>query len=189
MQIILDQAQAISYMVKYATKVEKTGNSLKDLYKSVIFNSKENDNPNSKLRSLMLKSVAGKRDLGQCEVCRLLFSEPLYQSTFEYVSQSLELNQSKQLNKLNKDPNQAATMKTLLDFYIHHNLNEPYYNQKYNNFFDFVTKFKILKEKLILRKNPEKIIIVTWPKVNYNNKILETYTEYCFYQIIKYSNW
>ena len=163
MQINLDQEAAISYMVKYATKTEKTGHSLKDLYKSIIFNSKENDNPNSKLRSLMLKSVAGKRDLGRCEVCRLLFSEPLYHSSFEYVTQSLELNQSKQLNLFNKDTSQPATIKTLLDYFFHRNLNEPYFNQKYINLFEFVTKFKTLKDKLVIRKNPEKIIIVTWP--------------------------
>jgi len=38
----------------------------------------------TKLRSCMLKTVAGKRDLGQCEVSRLLMSEPLYHSSFEY---------------------------------------------------------------------------------------------------------
>jgi hypothetical protein len=48
----------------------------------------------------MLKTVAGKRDLGQCEVSRLLMSDPLYHSTFEYVTQSLNLNQSNELNNI-----------------------------------------------------------------------------------------
>lgn len=68
MQIILDQAAAIAYMVKYATKAEKAGSSLTDLYRTVILNAKEDDNTLTKLRSLMLKTVTGKRDLGQCEV-------------------------------------------------------------------------------------------------------------------------
>ena len=95
-QIILDQAAAISYMVKYASKAERAGISLNDLYQPVILNSDQNDNPASKLRSVMLKKVSGKLDLGQCEVCRLLMSEPLFFSTFEYVTQSLELTQFKE---------------------------------------------------------------------------------------------
>ena len=117
MQIILDQAAAISYMVKYATKAEKAGSSLNDLYKSVVLYAKEDDSATTKLRSLMIKSVSGKRDLGQCEVCRLLLSEPLYSSTFEYVTQSLELKQSKELNNLNNRIDTQATNKTLIDFF------------------------------------------------------------------------
>ena len=56
MQIILDQAAAIAYMVKYATKGEKAGNSLNELLRSVILYAKEDYSPISKLRSLMLKS-------------------------------------------------------------------------------------------------------------------------------------
>ena len=116
-QITLDQAAAISYMVKYATKAEKASSSLNDLYRSVILNSDQNDNPTSKLRSLKLKTVTGKRNLGQCEVCGLLMSEPLYSSTFEFVTQSLELTQFKELNKLTiKNGNNLATNPSLIDF-------------------------------------------------------------------------
>jgi hypothetical protein len=119
MQIILDQAAAIAYMVKYATKAEKAGSSLNDLYKSVIKFADEKDNTITQLRSLMLKTVAGKRDIGQCEVCRLLNSEPLYSSTFKYVTQSLELSQSKELNSItNTNQHNKATNKSLLDFYV-----------------------------------------------------------------------
>lgn len=68
MQIKLDQAAAIAYMVKYATKAEKAGSTLTDIYRTVILNANEDDNTLTKLRSLMLKTVTGKRDLGQCEV-------------------------------------------------------------------------------------------------------------------------
>ena len=64
MQLILDQNAAINYMVKYATKSEKAGNSLTQMFKDVIGPAKENDNSHSKLRSIMIKSIAGKRDLG-----------------------------------------------------------------------------------------------------------------------------
>ena len=81
-QIILDQAAAINYMAKYISKGEKAGSGLNALYKSVLEHTCDEDNPTKKLRALMLKSVAGKRDLGQCEVSRLLMSEPMYSSTF-----------------------------------------------------------------------------------------------------------
>jgi hypothetical protein len=68
MQIILDQAAAVAYMVKYATKAEKAGRSLNDLYRSVIQHAKDDDSSISKLKALMLQSVSGKRDIGQCEV-------------------------------------------------------------------------------------------------------------------------
>ena len=58
MQIILDKEAAVAYMVKYATKSEKAGSSLQDLYKSVIDQATEEDSPIAKLRSLMLKNVS-----------------------------------------------------------------------------------------------------------------------------------
>jgi hypothetical protein len=42
-------------MVKYATKGEKISKSLTSLFKSVVSHAKEDDNPTTKLRSLMLK--------------------------------------------------------------------------------------------------------------------------------------
>jgi hypothetical protein len=189
MQIILDQHACIAYMVKYTTKAEKAGSSLLDLYKTVINNAKEDDNPVTKLRSLMLQSVSGKRDIGQCEVCRLLSSEPLYSSTFEYVKYSLELNQSRVLKQLNKPdlPDANVTIKSLLDHFAERSSNNLIANV--NNFHEFLKKYKIAKGELVLRRNSDKIIVVTYPKVHYNPNIKEKYTEYCFYQMIKFSPW
>ena len=175
MQLILDQAAAIAYMVKYATKAEKAGSSLNDLYKSVIMYANEDDNTITKLRSLMLKTVSGKRDLGQCEVCRLLMSEPLYSSSFEYVQQSLDLNQAKELNNLNKNGNNKATNSTLMDYYAHRFQNEQLSPilETISSFYDFVIKYKVIKGQLTPRKNNKEIIIVTYPKVRYNTKIIE----------------
>ena len=45
-------------------------------------------------------------------------SEPLFSSTFEYVTQSLELNQLREVNKLNNNNvNKLATNPSLIDFY------------------------------------------------------------------------
>ena len=128
---------------KYATKSEKAGASLNDLYKSVIKFSDDNDNSITKIKSLMLKTVAGKRDIGQCEVCRLLNSEPLYSSTFKYVTQSLELTQSKELNEIStSNQNNKATNKSLLDFYV-----QRENNPKLIHMLDEIKSFNSLKLK------------------------------------------
>ena len=191
-QIILDQAAAISYMVKYATKAEKAGSSLHELYKSVILNVDENDNPVKKLRSLMLKTVNGKRDLGQCEVCRLLMSESLFSSTFEYITQSLELNQFKEVNRLNNNnDNKLATNPSLIDFYANRK-NIPVLKTELNSitsFFKFVQTYNVKKGQLHKRNDFKKVIAVFYPKVRANKKIPENYIDFCYYQLIKLSEW
>jgi hypothetical protein len=190
LQIILDQNAAIAYMVKYATKAEKAGSSLLEIYKTVILNAKDTDNPSTKLRSMVLQSVSGKRDIGQCEVCRLLSSEPLYSSTFEYINQSLDLDQSrlvKPLYRKNTDITETATIKSLLDHFMNR-LNNALI-PPINNLVEFIRKYKITKGQLTCRSNYEKVIVVTYPAVRYNPKVKEKYTEYCYYQLIKWSSW
>lgn len=136
-------------------------------------------------------------------------SEPLYSSTFEYVTQSLDLNQSKEIKNLIKNgPEIEATNNTLMDFYANRlehfelikkiretediKLNRQSLNANDNletSFNQFVTQYKCVKGELKMRTNSNNVIIVTYPKVRYNPKIIENYTEYCYYQIIKYSNW
>ena len=155
---------------------------MKNLYKSVILYSTDDDNAITKLRSLMLKTVSGKRDLGQCEVCRLLMSEPLFSSTFEYVTQSLELNQFKEMNKLtNKNGHNPATNCSLIDFYANRKSNPVLMPilESITSFYQFVINYKVTKGQLMLRKNFKKIIVVTYPKVRYNKKIPENYIDYC----------
>ncbi len=40
-----------------------------------------------------------------------------------------------------------------------------------------------------LRDKPHLIVVTTSPRVRYNPSDLKCYTNYCFYQMIKYSNW
>jgi len=62
----------------------------------------------------MLKSVANKRDIG---VSRLLLSEPLYSSSFEFVTISLKSCQDKQLLPITAetDNNAVVTKKILME--------------------------------------------------------------------------
>ena len=101
MQIILDVQAAISYMVKYATKGEKSGDSLNQIFRDVIGKADVTDNPNTKFRSILLKSITG----------------------------------------------------------------------------------------IMLRPKPEKTVVITNPKCRYNPKNIEVHKKYCYYQLIKYSDW
>jgi len=151
MQIILDQQAAVNYMVKYITKGEKAGNGLSELYKSVILHTSDDDNPKSKLKSLMLKTVSGKRDLGQCEVCRLLMSEPLYSSSFEFITISLELKQSREVVSGISRDDITATYQSLMDHYAQRFTNlklEPVLSQ-ITNYYSFSKMFKSAKGKYI----------------------------------------
>ena len=59
-------------MVKYATKGKKKGQALSQAFKDVIAYAGEEDDPKSNIRSLMIKHIAGERDIGRCEVSSLL---------------------------------------------------------------------------------------------------------------------
>jgi hypothetical protein len=165
-QIILDQHAAISYMVKYAAKGEKSSSSLNELFKTVIFHAKEDDNAQTKIKSVMMKTVSGTRDLGRGEVSRLLFSDPLYHSSFEYVVQSLDLNQSREMNNLNSTNTTIATNQTIMDFYVNRLTNALLIHTIPYNLIKFCLEFKVNKGQLQNRKRPEKTIIVTYPKGN-----------------------
>ena len=117
LQIILDQNAAVNYKVKYATKSEKVGKTLKQIYNDVISNCTNDDNPSSKIRSLMIHLVAGNRDIGKCEVSRLLFSDPLHHSSFTCVTQSSEIY-SRQINVNQLNNNSASALKiSMIDLY------------------------------------------------------------------------
>ena len=165
MQIILDHSAAIHYMVKYITKGEKAGKMLTNLFKDVCNNSKEEDNPQTKLRSLMIKQICGKRDIGQCEVSRLLMSEPLYHSDFKYVSISTDLD-SREINCIRDlDETQPTTKSSLIDYYSKRNSNP--FLEKYLNlivkYLEFGHLFSINKNKLVINNDADKTVVITLP--------------------------
>ncbi|CAF0924282.1 unnamed protein product [Brachionus calyciflorus] len=192
MQIILDKSAAINYMVKYATKREKAGLSLCQLFKDVIGPSLIEDNPNTKIRSMMIKSIAGKRDIGQCEVSRLLLSESLYNSSFNYVTVSTEID-SRQLNlNVNEDDESKATKNSLIDYYANRKQLESIKNQlvKIGNLISFVRFFKLDSNyKITAWADHDKTVVITLPKIRYNPDDREKYKLYCYHQTIKYSDW
>ena len=137
------------------------------MFKDVVGPANLEDNPQTKLRSLMLKSIAGKRDIGQCEVSRLLLSEQLYHSSFNYAVQTTDLYTREVNLGKNIDENSSATKKSIIDFYSERLENNSIQHQldDVNNLIDFVKKFIIKKNELALRPDAEKTVIITYPKV------------------------
>ncbi len=101
----------------------------------------------------MLKTVAGKRDLGQCEVCRLLMSEPLYSCTFEFIVLCLDLKLSREVVQVNDsiDDSAIVTNETLIDHYAkrHNNPKLNHIHKEIDSLYSFVKKFKIFKGKYL----------------------------------------
>ena len=72
-QLILDAHAAMSYMVKYASKAERSGSSLQSIIKTIITKAEETKSTASAIRSAIIKTV-DHRDIGQGEASRILFS-------------------------------------------------------------------------------------------------------------------
>ncbi len=133
----------------------------------------------------MLKTSCGQRDIGQCEVSRLIMGEPLYHSSFEYVKHSLELDNREINSAKSTKNNDWATKKSFFDKYASRYSDPalvPYLTQNMN-FCDFAKQFSYIAGNLSIRSNPDAIVFITYPKVNYNPDNLTKYQEYCYYQL------
>jgi hypothetical protein len=163
---------------------------LNQIFKSVVSHATLEDNPTSKIRSLMLKSVAGNRDLGQCEISRLLMSEPHYRSSFCHVTVSLEIN-IREIDCQTYCESAPATKNSLLDYYSRRKSNPllAKYDHLLLNFLEFTKYFHVSKNQLCISEKPDLTVVITMPSVHYQPEIREVYSHYCYYQIIKYSSW
>lgn len=174
------------------------------MYHDVVGNSSDEDDPRSKLRSLMIRSVAGKRDLGSGEVSRYLLSEPTYHSEFDAVFLNLDLNvkeidienfQITDENAVNdyQDTEKSLYKNSLIDFYANRQKNEylSQYNENIMHLIHFAQIFKVntKSHKIEKRHNPDKIVIIPYPRINQNKNNRKQYADYCKFQLIKYSPW
>jgi len=107
---------------------------------------------------------------------------------------SLDINK-RELADLDEesDQDEPATKKSYLDYYGNRK-SSPHLIQAIEDnhiisFLHFCIFFEIIKNKLVPRKKPEKIVIITTPQVTFNTKDPKKYQKYCFYQYIKYTTW
>ena len=69
--IIIDYHAAVSYLTKYIAKPESKGREMQNLFKAALINAPDTANPQSRLRSVMLKSIEGK-NISKFEASRQL---------------------------------------------------------------------------------------------------------------------
>ena len=160
----------------------------------VVNTTAPNDDPKSKMRSLMIKSVSGKRDLGSAEVTRYLLSEPSYHSEFTPVYLNLNVDIKEiQIENFQEDDTESMTIykKTLIDFFSNRYLISSLESDLNSiiHLLDFSQKYKVNKNKLEKRNNSQKIIVISFPKIRADKKDKNKYSEYCKYQLIKYYPW
>ena len=112
----------------------------------------------------MIKHITGDRDIGQFEVSRLLMSQQLYHSSFDYVTISTNMD-SKEINTNPELPSDStAFKKSLIDYYANRKKLGvcQAHLSKINNLIDFVKLFTTNgKNELIARTSKKKVIVVT----------------------------
>ena len=133
----------------------------------------------------MVKSINGKRDLGSGEVCRYLLSEPCYHSDFSPVYLHLNFNHRQLDLSRSTDVDQPLSFKkSLLDYFANRNNIElivPHLH-KISNLIDFARNFEIMSDRLRIRKNSNKTVIITFPKIRLvkkNPKLLLSVYKIC----------
>jgi hypothetical protein len=87
--------------------------------------------------------------------------------------------------------NSTALKNSLIHFYANRYHYSRFSNilSKVNNLMDFAKYFYISRGTLTLQSKPEEIVVLTRPLVKYNPDDLNRYPQYCYYQLIKYSDW
>ena len=104
----------MNYMVKYATKSERSGNTLQNVIKTIINNADVTENVASAFRSSVNRST-GLRDIGKGEASCILLCGHHFESTFKFVNVSLDLT----VNEVCRNPvyGTLETRPTLLTYF------------------------------------------------------------------------
>ena len=189
-QLILDAHAAMSYMVKYASKAERSGSSLQSIIKTIITKAEETNSTASAIRSALIKTI-GHRDIGQGEASRILLSGNHCESTFKFVHVSLDIDVT-QITRTEKTGNFVEKFSLLQAFEHRHMLMQESVFKGWNldqpNFLEFARHFCIVKGELQRHSNPDKIVVITFPAVRYDPKSPK-YVDFCRYALVKYYPW
>ena len=180
----------MNYIVKYATKSERSGNTLQNVIKTIINDADVTENVASAFRSSVIRST-GHRDIGKGETSRILLSGHNFESTFKFVNVSFDL----MVNEICRNPVNGTleTRPTLLTyfakchFYIQQNTYSNW-NLDQPNLNEFCRQFTVVKGELRANPNPEKIVVLTFPSYR-NSPKSATYHLFCRFPLIKFSPW
>jgi len=190
LQLILDAHAAITYMTKYAAKAEKSGRALQSIIKTVVSKKESTDSTTTAIRSAMIRSM-GNRDIGHGECSRILFSGHHCESSFTFVTVSVDLEVQEIVAG---QDGSLQSKKNLLYFFS--NRKHLALLQKYErlhldqpNFIEFCRQFQLAKGELKQQAHPEKIVVIAFPSprnVQPNNPM---YVNFCRANFVKYAPW
>jgi hypothetical protein len=88
--IIIDMRAAAAYLTKYIAKAETRGRYADEIFRAVLLNAAPESNPQSKLRSVMLKSIES-RGTGKFEAMHQIMGLPMHRTTAKMTTLSLDI--------------------------------------------------------------------------------------------------
>lgn len=190
LQIIVDVESCARYIAKYAAKGEPKSTSAASIFANCVAKLNDTDNPQTALRSSMLRAV-GERDFCAQETAHMLSSLPLYSCTYSFVCISLEGSCTVRTHTSDRNAEQSAqqpaTDPSILEWYA----NRLQYEINFSgittlNLCTFAATYTIYRGEL--RARSKEVIVRTFPTFS-PNPSSPTYGNYCKYQLIKYKPW
>ena len=182
-QVVVDYHACVEYLAKYASKGEPRSPVMKLAFNSIVRNCSNNSNPTKVIKQVIMKSL-GQRDFSAQETMHHLMSLKLVSSSFSVVP--ISLNGSRRIKTYMQDGDNV-TSDSLLDTYARR---KKYANDIPDimtlNFIDFVTKYKIVNNKL--SSQSQNMVPRVFP-VYSSNKNGRNFGLYCKYQLLKYNPW
>ena len=197
LQIVLDEEQAVLYLVKYASKGEKSSTDMSDILQSLVplnENVEQSDGEADEsipvggqvddiagptiIRKVALKSV-GIRNKTQQEIFHLLMQEALSHSDFTYIKIHLDKHNVRAVNS-NNSPDQPAFYPNIFDFYASR---QDGFDM---SFLNFCRRYELKKGELTERRG--RAVILTYPAKS-GDRMSRYYHLYCKYFLIKHKPW
>lgn len=114
MQYCVSRRKVIEYCAKYATKCEPRSQPLKDVYKTIVQDLREEDTPLKVVQKLLINTV-GDRDYSAQETCHLLLQLPMFHASRDFIV--LRLDGSCAVDERLQE-NLPATVGSAVDHYM-----------------------------------------------------------------------
>jgi hypothetical protein len=202
--IIIDYHAAVSYLTKYISKPESKGREMQKLFRDALINAPDTANPQSRLRSIMIKSIEGK-NISKFEATRQLMGGKLWSCTSSFVKLPLEIG----TRVMSRNNAGEIEVEETLIFYFKHR-RDPEFVARINDpldaahnlpldlprcFQEFASKFTLKQKKnpkngFKIGLRPQNVDTVFLPRPYFSGlKSGINYPRYCVYAYIRYGPW
>ena len=191
LQIVLDEEQAIKYLVKYASKAEKSSSNLNSLLGDLTRHTSTTGSPTNSgqlpattegsalMRRIAIRSI-GNRDKSKQEVMHSLLQEAMYHSDFDYVYIHLDKDSTREINR-GATGDEPPCFPNIFDFYAQREEAEWQLS-----FVNYARKYECKKGSLSTRA--KRTVVMTYPLRNSDPSSV-MYYQYCKYFLVKHKRW